>query len=64
MQVNRIVHYRLLGLQSTSCNEDESYNSEAAGRSFVPQYTHIIQTRTHSCKHFHMKNFSNVTSFS
>lgn len=43
MQVNRIFHYRLLGLQCMSCNEDESYNLEAASRSFVPQYTHVIQ---------------------
>lgn len=42
MHVNRMFHYRLLGLRSASCNEDESYNSEAAGRSFVLQYTHII----------------------
>lgn len=48
MQVNRIFHYRLLGLQSTSCDEDESYNSEAAGRSFVLQYTHIIQPTPHT----------------
>lgn len=37
MQANRIFHHRLLGLQSASCDEDESYNSEAAGRSFVLQ---------------------------
>lgn len=43
MLVNRIFHYRLLGLQSSSRNEDDSYNSEAAGRSFVLQYIHIIQ---------------------
>lgn len=43
MQVNRIFHYWLLGLQSTSCNDDESYNLKAAGQSFVLQYTHIIQ---------------------
>lgn len=53
MQVNRIFHYSLLGLQSTSRNEDESYNLEAAGWSFVPQYRHIIQPapldkRTHT----------------
>lgn len=42
MPVNRIFHYGLMGLQSTSCNEDESYSLEAAGWSFVPQYTHII----------------------
>lgn len=48
MQVNRIFHYRLLGLQSTSCDEDESYNSEAAGLSFVLQYTHIIQPTPHT----------------
>lgn len=62
MQVNRIFHYRLLGLRSTGCNGDESYNSEAAGRSFVPQYTHIIQPApvdksSHTHKHFHMENF-------
>lgn len=72
MQVNRIFHYRLLGLQSTSCDEDESYNSEAAGRSFVPQYIHIIQPApldkstctnrlTHLHKHFHMENFLNMS---
>lgn len=43
MLVNRIFHYGLLGLQSYSRNEDDSYNLEAAGRSFVLQYTHIIQ---------------------
>lgn len=61
-------HYRLLGLQSTSCNEDESYNSEAAGRSFVPQYKHIIQpapldksSHTFTNKHFHLDNFWNMS---
>lgn len=43
MLVNRIFHYGLLGLQSYSRKEDDSYNLEAAGRSFVLQYTHIIQ---------------------
>lgn len=43
MQVNRIFHYRLLGLQSASCNEDESYDSEAVSRPFVLQYTHIVE---------------------
>lgn len=58
MQVNRVFLYRLLGLQSSSRNEDESYNLEAAGRSFVLQYTHIIQPTpldkyTHARTHFH-----------
>lgn len=43
MQVNRIFHYRLLGLQSASCDEDESYDSEAVSRPFVLQYTHIVE---------------------
>lgn len=62
MQVNRIFHYWLLGLQSTSCNEDESYNLKAAGQSFVLQYTHIIQPAppdksTHTETLLHVKDF-------
>lgn len=70
MQVNRIFHYRLLGLQSTSCSEDESYISEAAGRSFVPQYTHIIQsapldksTHTHAQTNTLIQTFSHGEIF-
>lgn len=75
MQVNRNFHYRLVGLEFATCGEDESFNLEAAGRSFVPQCAHIIQsapvdksTHTHTlhmCMHiniftFHLKNFSNI----
>lgn len=53
MLVNRIFHDGLLGLQSSSRNEDDSYNSEAAGRSFVLQHIHIIQPHPFRQAHAH-----------
>lgn len=55
MVVNRIFHDGLLGLQSYSHNQDDSYNSEAAGRSFVLRYTHIIQPTPFQQAHTHTR---------
>lgn len=55
MVVNRIFHDGLLRLQSYSRNEDDSYNLEAAGRSFVLRYTRINQPTPFQQTHTHAR---------
>lgn len=58
MVVNRIFLDGLLGLRSYSRNEGDSYNLEAAGRSFVPRYTHINQPTPFQQAHTHTRSLT------